>query len=128
MVPDATYAAEHAQLIAGDHWVIDGLGRRESIAARLERATEIVIVDLPLWMHFWLAVERQIAWSTGELEHPPGGIREMPPTKALFETIWEVDRHWMPEIRRFVAFEARRGKSVFHLTSLDDLDTFVSRI
>jgi hypothetical protein len=40
-------------------------------------------------MHFWLAAERQIAWSAGELEHPPAGIREMPPTKALFENIWE---------------------------------------
>lgn len=31
------------------------------VAARLERATEIVVIDLPLWMHFWLAAERQIA-------------------------------------------------------------------
>jgi hypothetical protein len=40
---------------------------------RLARANAIVLVDTPLWMHFWLAAERQIAWAQG------------------FRTIFEVD-------------------------------------
>jgi adenylate kinase family enzyme len=54
------YNAEHARLIAEQNWIIDGLGRLDSIPARLARATDIVLVDMPLWMHFWLAAERQI--------------------------------------------------------------------
>src|ERR1700761_3854554 len=105
LTPVETYNTEHARLIAVDHWIIDGLGRRESIAARLDRATDIILVDMPLWMHFWLAAERQIAWARGAIEHPPAGLAAMPPTEALFRTIWDVDRDWMPEIRGLVVAE-----------------------
>src|SRR5690242_8621642 len=63
--PAETYASEHARVIARERWVIDGLGRLESISARLERASAVILVDLPLWVHFWLAAERQLAWANG---------------------------------------------------------------
>jgi hypothetical protein len=61
LAPEEEYEAKHARLIAEPRWVIDGLGRLESLSERLKRASAIVLVDLPLWMHFWLAAERQIA-------------------------------------------------------------------
>ena len=124
LTPVEIYNAEHARLIAAENWIIDGLGRLDSIPARLARATDIVLVDMPLWMHFWLAAERQIRWSTGAIENPPAGLTEMPTTEALFRTIWEVDQNWMPEIRRLVALEEQRGKRVFRLGSVSDLDGF----
>jgi adenylate kinase family enzyme len=119
-----TYDAEHARLIAEEQWIIDGLGRRESIPQRLSRSTDIVLVDMPLWVHFWLAAERQIQWMSGDLERPPAGIAKVPPTEALFRTIWEVDKTWMPEIRRLVAMEGERGTSVHRLAAVDELDKF----
>lgn len=127
LTPSEIYESEHARLIAGADWVIDGLGRRESIPARLARATEIVLVDMPLWMHFWLAAERQIAWSAGRLDHPPAGALEMPETELLFRTIWEVDRNWMPEIRALVANEEARGKRLHRLATVEDLSGFAER-
>jgi adenylate kinase family enzyme len=127
LTPVETYNAEHARLIAEENWIIDGLGRRESIPARLTRATDIVLVDLPLWMHFWLAAERQVRWSTGAIDNPPAGLTKMPPTEGLFRTIWEVDQDWMPDIRRLVAIEEQRGKRVFRLNSIADLDGFDGR-
>jgi adenylate kinase family enzyme len=124
LAPVETYNAEHARLIAEENWTIDGLGRRESIPARLTRATDIVLVDLPLWMHFWLAAERQVRWSTGAIDNPPAGLTKMPPTEGLFRTIWEIDQDWMPDIRRLVAIEEQRGKRVFRLNSIADLDAF----
>jgi hypothetical protein len=59
--PTDVYLKQHADLIAGDSWIIDGLGQLASIPDRLSRATEIILVDMPLWMHFWPAAERQIA-------------------------------------------------------------------
>src|SRR5258706_2875653 len=120
--PAADYDTAHARLIAEDRWVLDGLGRRESIPARLARATAIVLVDMPLWIHFQLAAERQIAWATGTLEHPPAGIATMPPTGGLFETIWIVDRHWMPQNRRPVQADATRGVVTTRITTLAALD------
>jgi len=124
LTPVETYNAEHARLIAEENWIIDGLGRRESIPARLARATDIVLVDMPLWMHFWLAAERQIRWSSGTIENPPAGLTKMPPTEGLFRTIWEVDQEWMPEIRDLVALEEQRGKRIFRIGSVAELDGF----
>jgi adenylate kinase family enzyme len=126
LTPAETYHAEHARLIAAESWIIDGLGRLDSIPARLARATDIILVDLPLWMHFWLAAERQIRWSAGSIDNPPAGLTKMPPTEALFRTIWEVNQNWMPDIRRLVALEEQRGKRIFRLGSIADLDGFAS--
>ena len=41
---------------------IEGLGSQGSIPARISRATEIVLIDLPLRLHFALAAERQARW------------------------------------------------------------------
>jgi adenylate kinase family enzyme len=124
LTPLEIYNAEHARLIAEERWIIDGLGRFDSIPARLARATDIVLVDMPLWMHFWLAAERQLRWSAGEIENPPAGMTQMPPMEALFRTIWEVDQNWMPEIRRLVGLEEQRGKRIFRLGSVSDLNGF----
>ena len=128
LAPEATYREQHERIVAQDRWVIDGLGRQDSIAGRLARATDIVLIDLPLWIHFWLAAERQLKWANGSLSDPPAGIEEMPPTRGLFQNIWEVDRSWMPQLRQLAAAEAARGKSLVHLTSLEELDTFAARV
>ncbi|MGI9501368.1 MAG: adenylate kinase, partial [Geminicoccaceae bacterium] len=77
--PPEAYEKGHAQAIAANTWIIDGLGRRESIPDRLRRTTAIVLVDMPIWMHFWLATERQITWNRDELDHPPAGATAPPP-------------------------------------------------
>lgn len=120
--PVDEYEAEHARLIAQPRWIIDGLGRLDSIAARLAQASAIVLVDLPLWMHFWLAAERQIAWAKGEIVHPPAGAKQMPPTEDLFRTIFEVDRDWMPEVRRLVAAAETSGTRVVRIADAAALD------
>jgi adenylate kinase family enzyme len=124
LAPEATYAAAHARAITAERWVIDGLGRRDSIPARLVRATEIILVDMPLWMHGWLAAERQIAWATGRLEHPPAGNAQMPPTEAVFRNLWEVDQEWMPEIRELVGQQEAGGKRVHRICSVEELERF----
>jgi adenylate kinase family enzyme len=125
LASDEEFDAAHAQHIGKDRWVIDGVGKRASISARLDRATDIVLVDLPLWLHFALAAERQLAWAAGRLEHPLAGMTEMPPLRALFRTIWDIDRDWLPEIRRLIEAEEAQGKRVFRLTSLEALDGFL---
>jgi adenylate kinase family enzyme len=122
------YARGHAEIVAQDRWVIDGLGRQDSIAERLARSTGIVLIDMPLWMHFWLAAERQIAWRQGRLDNPPAGAAEMPPTRELFRTMSEVDRTWLPDIRSMCAEAELAGKAVTRLTSVDEIDAFTRGI
>ena len=123
----ACYALAHDQAIDAPSWVIDGLGRKESIPKRLARSTDIILVDLPLWVHFWLAAERQIAWSQGHIEHAPAGAKTAPPTEALFRTIWEVDQTWMPDLRQQIAqVEAEAGKTVLRISTLDQLNALTN--
>ena len=127
-VPQAEYDAAHAKLIAQESWVLDGLGWTHSLPERFQRATEIVFIDMPLWMHFWLAAERQAAAAQGVVMHPPGGIAEPLPTKSLFRTIAEVDHDWMPEIRALVAAAERRGAIVTRLASVEEIDAFAAQL
>ena len=123
----ACYALAHDQAIDAPSWVIDGLGRRESIPKRLARSTGIILVDLPLWIHFWLAAERQIAWSQGHIKHAPAGAATAPPTEALFRTIWEVDQTWMSDLRQQIAqVETEVGKTVLRISTLDQLNALTN--
>ncbi|MHB8270209.1 P-loop NTPase family protein [Bradyrhizobium sp.] len=124
LTPPADYARRHAEIVAREGWVIEGLGRQDSIAERLARSTEIVLIDMPLWIHFALAAERQIAWARGQLDHPPAGAAEMPPTRELFRTMWEVEQGWMPDIRSMCAEAELEGKAVTRLGSVEEIDAF----
>lgn len=62
--PAAAYARKHRALIAKEKWIIEGLGAQDSIEPRIRRATDIILIDMPLWQHYALAAERQIAWTT----------------------------------------------------------------
>ncbi len=126
LVPEADYKAAHAQVITGESWIIDGLGRQDSIEPRLRRATSIILIDMPLWMHFWLTAERQISWHRGRLDHPPAGGNAPPPMDALFRTIWDVDKDWMPGIRDLVQSEQKQGKRVDRISSVDELNHYAS--
>ena len=128
LTPRDLYERQHAEIVRGGSWVIDGLGQQTSIPERLSRATHIILIDMPLWIHFWLAAERQIAWTSGKLEHKPGGISQMPPTQALFRTIWEVDQAWMPEVRTLCLNAEKDGTPVSRLMSLEELDAFAASL
>ena len=126
LAPPTYFDQEHARAIAADRWVIEGLGSRTSLPGRLQRATHIVLIDMSLWVHFWLAAERHTAWSAGRLEHPPAGSTEPAPLRGLFRTIAEVDHDWMPEMRKLVQAEEHVGKRVVRLRSYDALAGFSS--
>jgi adenylate kinase family enzyme len=122
LVEAADYEAAHQRAIAAPAWVMDGLGRRESIPDRLARASGIVLVDMPLAVHLRLAEQRHRAWQAGRLAHPPAGLAEAPPLAALLRTIEEVDRDWMPDIRRWAEAAAARGTKLRRIASLPALE------
>lgn len=126
ITPREIYEARHAEIIAGDNWIVDGGGDLGTLRARADRATEIIFIDMPVWVHFWLAAERQIAWANGTLEHPPAGNANVPPTKRLFEIIWNVDQGWMPVLRELCDELEASSKTVIRLASLEELDAFAA--
>jgi adenylate kinase family enzyme len=125
LAPAPDYSRQHAKIIARDEWVIDGLGGQDSIVERLVRATEIVLIDMPLWMHFYLAAERQIEC---HLKSPSACSAEMPPIRELFRAMWEVDQTWLPALRSMCQNAELEGKAVTRLTSLDEIDAFAKNM
>ena len=45
----------------------------------------------------------------------------MPPTEALFRTIWEVDRDWLPALREMTRLREAEGAAVTRVESLEAL-------
>ena len=100
---------------------VDGMGRPTAVAARLERATHVVLVDLPPWRHFALAARRDAAWRAGALEHPPAGMAAPPPIERLFEMMWHIETRWMPRVRALVDDVERAGRPAVRIGDLDAL-------
>lgn len=116
-----TFIAKHDNLIANEEWIIDGFGIPESIEPRFDRSTHIVFVDLPIWLHFAIAAERQMAWKEGTHKHPPGGISTPPPTKHLFEMMWRINTELRPRVMTMLDIADKRGVKVVIITSTEDL-------
>jgi adenylate kinase family enzyme len=124
MFPDEVFDREHERLIAEPRWIIDGICPMRAIAPRLERASHIVLIDLPLWLHYAIASDRQKVWADGKLQNPPGGQLKPSPTATLFQLMWDIDQNWMPHIRALCAQEEAAGKIVTRLTSANALQAF----
>jgi hypothetical protein len=123
-VSEEAFQSVHQQAIDNDQWIMDGLGKLGTISSRIERSTHVVLIDMPLWQHFALAAERQIAWSSGALGDKPGGLDQMPPTRGLFETMWVVDQEWMPSIRHLVDAAEAIGTQAIRIRNLAELEAF----
>lgn len=110
------------RITAGDRWVVDGWGPRASMERRLEAADTIIFVDLPLWVHFWLAAERQMAAARGEGRVDPiEGCNDLEITRRIFEGIWQIDQHLKPDLIQLLE-RYKSQRDYRHITSLEALD------
>jgi hypothetical protein len=67
---------------------------------------------------------RFVGGTAGAMEQSrraPAGMTKKPPTMAVFKTMWEVDRYWLPGIRELCR-EAEQTKPVTRLCSLEEVD------
>ena len=127
-VSEDAFRATDIEILKQKTWVVDGFGPWESVERRFARADGIILVDLPIWVHFWWAADRQIAWAKGEAKHVPAGHQEPPPNRELFEMIWQIDRQSMPRLRKMVRAEEETGTSVVRITSEAAWAAFYRRI
>lgn len=127
-VPAADVRRAHEAILKKSRWLLDGFGDWESVERRFTRADTIILVDLPLWVHYWLAAERQIAWASGGTGQEPAGHGAPPPTRELFEMMWRLDRDGLPRLRRLAKDAEAAGKGVVRLRSLEELDRYAASL
>jgi len=127
-IDPAVVTARIDDVIARDAWILDGFGPWATIEARCQRADTLILVDHPLWVHFWWAAERQIAAARGEARL--GGPDDCPleqKTEWMFRTLWRVHHELRP---RLLDLAERFGGrlTVHHIRSPEALDAFIAAL
>ena len=59
--PYAEIKIEHDRILAQEKWILDGWGPWDLIEQRFQVADTIIFVDLPLAVHYWWSIKRQLA-------------------------------------------------------------------
>jgi len=123
-VPPHEFMQQHDALLAQERWIIDGWGTRDALVARFERADTIILVDHPLWVHYWWAIKRQIMCLFRPRPDGPPGCPMLPMTWTLLKMIWHIHHVARPELLTVVdSFRSR--KHVIHLRSPHQLRQFI---
>jgi adenylate kinase family enzyme len=122
-VPDAEFSASHLQLLSQPRWIIDGWGEFDAIEARFNVCDTVVLVDLPLWRHYWWAMKRQLMCLFRPRSDGPPGCPMLPMTWPLFKMIWSIDRDLMPRLRALIERQ-RKLKRVVIIRSISELSQF----
>jgi adenylate kinase family enzyme len=121
--PKNEFEEAHAKLLAEQTWIIDGWGNFDAIEERFRQSDTIILVDYPLWRHYWWAIKRQFMCLFRPRIDGPPGCPMLPVTSRLLKMIWSIDKHAMPQLRLLVAKYSGQKKT-FHIRTLADLREF----
>lgn len=95
-------------------WIIDGYGPLDILEKRFALADRIVLIDFPLWRHYWWGAKRQITNLWAPRKELPAGCdeRSWRHTVKLFKTIKKVHEQMRPELLRILARPQNQDKVV----------------
>lgn len=119
-IPKEEFAEAHAKLIAEPRWIIDGWGDFDAIEERFRQSDTIILVDYPLWRHYWWASKRQFMCLFRPRVDGPPGCPMLPVTWPLLKMIWSIHKHALPRLRSLVSGYSNQRR-VFHIRTLADL-------
>ena len=122
-VPADELAEAHVRILGGPRWIIDGWGDFSLIAERFQKADTIVLIDYPLWRHYFWALKRQFTSIFRPRADGPEGCPLLPMTWPLLKLIRAIDRGAMPRLREYVA-QLPTEKTVVWIHDLGDLQRF----
>ena len=96
-------------------WIIDGYGPLDIIEKRFELADQVILIDFPLWRHYWWLTKRQIRNLWSGREELPEGCKErgLAHTIKLYQNIRSAHRLMRPELLRILKREKHQGKVVY---------------
>ena len=115
---------QHDQIIAHDRWIIDGWGPNEIIEERFVEADTIIMIDLPLHVHYWWSIKRQVASIFSPRPDGPEGCPMLPMTWPLLKMIWNIHHNVRPGLLKLVSRHCSE-KRMFHIRSPRELRQFI---
>lgn len=104
-----------------DQWLIDGYGPLDILQERLRLASSIVLIDLPLWRHYWWCTKRQIKNLWSRRDELPEGCSETTwyQIKKIYKSLWQVHFKMRPELLRILEREEFSHK-VTYIRNISD--------
>ena len=102
-------------------WVIDGYGPLDILEERLKLSDAIVMIDLPIWRHYFWAIKRVLKniFLVQRSELPPNSSeRNIQHIVKLFKTIRQVHTKMRPEMLRILNRDVLKRKTIL----IRDLD------
>ena len=114
--PKEKFDRLHDELIIKDAWIIDGVATWESIERRCMAADTIILIDFPLWIHYWWAIKRQFVCLFKPRPDFVAGCPMLPMTGKLLKMIWQIHWHLRPKLIELVD-SYRETKYVYRLKS-----------
>ena len=123
-VPLDEMLAQQDAVLPQDRWIIDGLGPLPTIEPRLKAATDVILIDLPIWQNYFHVSERQRRWYHIPKTERPAGGDERPDTKRLFQVVHYVDQRMMPTLRDWVDSLDSDTIRVHVLRDIEEISSF----
>ena len=121
--PSDELARRHNEILSTEKWIIDGWGNWPLIERRFALADTIIFIDLPIYVHYWWALKRQVAFPFRPTPDRPDNCPLLPKTWRMMRVLWTVNRSLRPQLIELV--EAERGrKCVVCIQSTRELAEF----
>lgn len=96
-------------------WIIDGFGPLDILEDRLKLADQIIMIDLPLRVHYYWAVKRVLKnLFQGQRKELPenSSERNFSHIVKLFKTIYQIHTKMRPEMLRILGRDIYRHKTM----------------
>jgi adenylate kinase family enzyme len=127
LVERDVFHQKHAELIASEEWIIEGLGTMRSFWDRIDAADTLVYVDLPYCIHYWWVIKRFL---TSPFVKPlgwPEGSSVLKGTIAGFKYLRMSRGFCTPELFEKIQAQAK-GKTIYHIKSIKELSCFTDHL
>ena len=120
------YSKKHADLIATDNWIIEGLGTLKSFWLRIDAADTLIYVDLPYYVHYWWVTKRLLKSCFVKPEGWPEGSSVLKGTLAGWKYLRLSPKFWTPAL--FEEIQRRgQGKDIYRITSVKEMNDFAKQ-
>lgn len=123
LTPPEEVARTHGAILAADRWIIDGWGGWQLMERRFASADTIILIDLPLHIHYWWAFKRQITSAFRSTADRPDNCPLLPKTWEMMRVLWMVHHQIRPQLFDLIE-RYRAGRDVITLTSPQSLRQF----
>ena len=125
LTPQEEVARLHGAILASQRWIIDGWGGWELMEKRFAAADTIILIDLPLRLHYWWAIKRQITSGFGETPDRPENCPLLPKTWEMMKVLWMVHHQIRPQLLELIE-RYRPDRQVITLNSRQSLRQFTA--